>query len=100
LPSPLSPPFPYTTLFRSLFDILVSSSIFKIILCRIHRLPLIGQWHKDGLALGLFNQSSQQLVKFLFAQELLHLRKAKYLFSIGIDRKSTRLNSSHVSISY
>ena len=41
-------------------------SIFKIILCRIHRLPLIGQWHKDGLALGLFDQAAQQLVKLLF----------------------------------
>src|SRR3712207_7460525 len=76
---PRSTLFPYTTLFRSLetFNILAFGIKFSIV--SLHLLLL---YHKFNLTLG-----SKLIIPSLFI-----------IFSI--DRKSTRLNSSHANISY
>src|SRR5256885_11193355 len=79
---PRSTLFPYTTLFRSLLE---------------HHSPLLfSRWtdHEDGPpAPAEGREESQQL----FPRKILPVEQ---LHSAGRDRKSTRLNSSHLVISY
>src|SRR5699024_12085597 len=89
-PPPSSTLFPYTTLFRS-------SSDARSMHCQDHRKRLLSPYvfFRSALLLpGIRNNESYQKVHlsplFLSGQLQLLLR----------DRKSTRLNSSHVSISY
>src|SRR5690606_41968693 len=78
--SPLAPLFPYTTLFRSLYDQKLREGQKGII--------------KRVVITLLFNAILLELIIFqLFSA--LHIGTL-YL----VDRKSTRLNSSHVKISY
>src|SRR5699024_11773976 len=79
---PLSSLFPYTTLFRS---ILVYASISR---CQSPHFPLFLHYSlRPSLNLTSFYLCSE----LLRHQDPVHHRR---------DRKSTRLNSSHVSISY
>src|SRR5699024_11843778 len=94
---PLLAPFPYTTLFRS--------SISRLLSSLIRPLRLISQ-----------NNSTPQPVSLYSGCAFAHLRgltrtEAEYFVCVIVpdafnagefnkDRKSTRLNSSHVSISY
>src|SRR5438067_7698372 len=84
-PPPTSTLFPYTTLFRSVLAILAGNLVdiddvagFQH-LCHLGRRPALG-WTEGGLCpLHAFERNEA---------------------GIALDRKSTRLNSSHVSISY
>src|SRR5690606_41612820 len=92
LPAPLSTLFPYTTLFRSLIRIIwiVATLViylgfktynFSFPLVLIKLVPLVLLWfavRKDG-------------IDFLSGPKN---------YPLFLDRKSTRLNSSHVKISY
>src|SRR5207249_11107800 len=73
-PPPLSTLFPYTTLFRSLIPMFV----------------IIGMWGGPNRV-----YASVKFFLYTLMGSLLMLVALLYL-----DRKSTRLNSSHVSISY
>src|SRR5207249_11050434 len=90
-PPPPRPPtstlFPYTTLFRSL-DIQVTLSRLAAKLVRLTFLFLVGL----GMLLILALVAPGEFTFFSFFGALAAL--------LGRDRKSTRLNSSHVSISY
>src|SRR5256885_2735004 len=73
---PRSTLFPYTTLFRSL-------RIFRHLEERLpHRLDLLGRYRRE--------RGEREAQVFLGAPQR----------AIGEDRKSTRLNSSHLVISY
>src|SRR3712207_6850876 len=77
---PRSTLFPYTTLFRSAYDI----AIF------LHNLY-------EGKIIS--STASEEMLAMLKRQRL-NAKIPKYLPSGTIDRKSTRLNSSHANISY
>src|SRR5699024_12825131 len=84
---PTSPLLPYTTLFRSvegahggLIALVLADDIGEIRLSSAHQDAQL----RDDLEV-------QGVLAALHALQILHL---------GLDRKSTRLNSSHVSISY
>src|SRR5699024_11236538 len=85
-PTPRSTLFPYTTLFRSLLRYLR------------YRVTRSGVCAGEGARTGVYRSG----VEFIFdAQELVVLVHALAAGrGTGLDRKSTRLNSSHVSISY
>src|SRR5207253_9503783 len=94
-PPPRSTLFPYTTLFRSLDQLVIQ--VFHLQSQRLARLflgvlqqrfPLLGDAREDLLL--------QRLPRGF--EGLLFL--AQSLLAPGEDRKSTRLNSSHVAISY
>src|SRR2546426_9280831 len=80
---PRSTLFPYTTLFRSLTDQPVAALIYKR---RQHVINLF-VWPSTS-SVNSAEKLSQK------GYNLIHWDKA------GIDRKSTRLNSSHLVISY
>src|SRR5438874_3937430 len=78
---PRSTLFPYTTLFRSLREIAVGrGNDPHVHLCRVRV--------ADALELALLQHAQQ-----------LHLERRAHR-AYFVDRKSTRLNSSHVEISY
>src|SRR5204862_8108011 len=85
-PPPISTLFPYTTLFRSLARQFVALDLFFTDREQAHARPLAAE--------------SGAIV------DLAHHRELHQVFRPGIDveeeidRKSTRLNSSHVEISY
>src|SRR5690349_22360527 len=78
-PPPRSTLFPYTTLFRS------------------YLLGPKGRGALVATASGLFDVDAQGVLWFYQAGTLVEAGKVSFL---GKDRKSTRLNSSHVEISY
>src|SRR5207245_9213117 len=83
-PPPRSPLFPYTTLFRSIVkDVVGVPEVEGDVVCRHHAVREGGGHH---LRLGAHQQRMLELARRA------HVR--------GVDRKSTRLNSSHGSISY
>src|SRR5690606_40752222 len=91
---PFSPLFPYTTLFRSLYFTLACNTPFW-------RALLASRGSEGGalaylLALGV----ALTALNFLLFAPLLGRWMTKPLLGALIDRKSTRLNSSHVKISY
>src|SRR5699024_11759068 len=74
LPPPLSTLFPYTTLFRSVFNTEFQiENTLCVFLCMF----------------SLIFFYTEFILKFIFSK-----------LRFPVDRKSTRLNSSHVSISY
>src|SRR5699024_11646579 len=100
-PFPPSPPtitlLPYTTLFRS--KIRDSASPFA---AATADLPHHMTWF-DGERLYLFTPTAlrvTQVIEQAIGTGVSAGDKALVPTSEGIDRKSTRLNSSHVSISY
>src|SRR3712207_8230462 len=86
---PRSTLFPYTTLFRSL--LLGSLPFFQ---------PLkVSVPHNQSLE--LFSSHTPSFLHFIQSQEIeYHLYTHLYFNSELLDRKSTRLNSSHANISY
>src|SRR3712207_7954484 len=83
---PRSTLFPYTTLFRSLVNLvaLLAAALYVFLLVRIDEGESVA-WRT--LALLLLFPSA-----FFFT--------AAYSETVFLDRKSTRLNSSHANISY
>src|SRR5699024_11887742 len=88
--------FPYTTLFRSRLDILYQKGEKKTFILLMMRLWHFFQVLKRQKILRL------DMASFVFIYLQKRRIKIKNLFYYyrGVDRKSTRLNSSHVSISY
>src|SRR2546426_5929031 len=80
---PRSTLFPYTTLFRSL----AARTAMSLENARLYRRTL-----RQARTLQLLNEISREFSSVLVLNELLG--------KIGTDRKSTRLNSSHLVISY
>src|SRR5699024_11593367 len=96
-PQPLPPPlFPYTTLFRSHYPLQYSRTVSPRI-----PLPLLPSYLR-------FFRTRQKVRRKGLAQQhrfrlAITLPPTRLVSSLGmnhLDRKSTRLNSSHVSISY
>src|SRR5690606_39454855 len=87
LPPPRSTLFPYTTLFRSESDKDIRSYIKKINLIRKKEICLQkGSYYYLHTSEGITHHAKI----FSFAR----------IYQKEVDRKSTRLNSSHVKISY
>src|SRR5207249_11980156 len=87
---PISTLFPYTTLFRS-----------------AGRFPFqewyVGRGHRDEVTEVRYEGDADPapgVLEALEAADLVAISPSNPYLSIGPDRKSTRLNSSHVSISY
>src|SRR5690606_41903683 len=96
---PLSPLFPYTTLFRSSADVprRVSATEAKV------RLGALMQWTvdtQDEVIVETNGAPKVVIVPYERYGELEALRQFKRRQEAFEDRKSTRLNSSHVKISY
>src|SRR5699024_11683566 len=90
VPPPLRPPlFPYTTLFRSVVELLER---FRLSHRVVIRAPVDGRVRPASLPGIRMSVAS--------AVELCALLRGDEHSSTAEDRKSTRLNSSHVSISY
>src|SRR5690606_41915787 len=84
---PRSPLFPYTTLFRSV----------------LFTAPMRAVYAHKGLprtAHGYSGRAALQQAFSALSPALLVVRRALLTETGGLDRKSTRLNSSHVKISY
>src|SRR5690554_7198852 len=87
LPPPISTLFPYTTLFRSVFE----RGGFDVVIGN----PPYG---------AFFNEKEKSFIVNEFKSYQYKFESYIYFYEKGIDimgdRKSTRLNSSHVRISY
>src|SRR5690606_40152157 len=98
-PAPLPPPFPYTTLFRSQHAAPVPA---RNLLTRALRLTVLAEFHEDGRQ----RHQLRAIGKVTRLEDLLPIKEACRLYEAFLDpispgdRKSTRLNSSHVKISY
>src|SRR5699024_12409462 len=94
VPPPPSPPlFPYTTLFRSPAEALGQ-------LCEQGGAERVGSG-EERIAHPEVDRVPGGAVVVAHGDELLHQPQVPVVVLIGrADRKSTRLNSSHVSISY
>src|SRR5207249_10536390 len=88
-PPPRSPLFPYTTLFRSHFGRVQTEPLSEI--APAMRLEILE---------GIPDEPVGQRVGFTPGLELQQQTLAQVPGECLLDRKSTRLNSSHVSISY
>src|SRR5205814_9744663 len=91
--TPRSLLFPYTTLFRSHLDVLV---VDVDTLGAVHLLHLV---HEERLHRLLAEDVEQLLRRDRSLRDLLS-RLDRHLVSVTADRKSTRLNSSHLGTSY
>src|SRR3712207_8045868 len=89
---PRSTLFPYTTLFRSVYDSgnLVLNMIYNLMLEATGRLQKCSLYEMSN------NKAFRSTVSYLIVRDLVH-EKA---FAKALDRKSTRLNSSHANMSY
>src|SRR3712207_8243671 len=83
---PRSPLFPYTTLFRSL-EVEPAE----------HHLPLVVV---DVAAEQLLGVPARVAVAAVEVGEVQPHADDEHVVGVGLDRKSTRLNSSHANISY
>src|SRR5207253_8616946 len=97
---PWSPPFPYTTLFRSLLDELLPGVVLLLreaeVLEVAHEDVGIEDAHHDLLAVRGRERREAQL--HLLSVGGARLDAAILRAAFFQDRKSTRLNSSHVAI--
>src|SRR5699024_12598248 len=94
---PASTRFPYTTLFRSI-GVVVGEGAPHIIALAAARLDKFLELGHNALIAAVAGQVfAEAVVNLLAAVQRKHNVVA---FPDGRDRKSTRLNSSHVSISY
>src|SRR5690606_39425894 len=93
-PPPISTFFPYTTLFRSSFgQPLSAASIVAISILRIGIIASKARFDTAGSGLLIASSSTRGVICHENPHLSLHHPQA-------LDRKSTRLNSSHVKISY
>src|SRR3712207_7405910 len=82
---PRSTLFPYTTLFRSLEVAFIATAISVVV----------------GVTLGMIAGYFRGWVDTVLSRIMdVQLAFPVLLLAIGLDRKSTRLNSSHANISY
>src|SRR5699024_11670639 len=90
-PAPPPPPFPYTTLFRSQAPGLSPQSV-----------PCGTPERREAHTEGETIMALERIQKIMSEQGLCSRRAAEQIIAEGRvkDRKSTRLNSSHVSMSY
>src|SRR5690606_42054095 len=95
-----SPPVPYTTLFRSKQAALLANKGFRVI-----RIDTPGHGN-SSVPTGIFTMD-ELAADTVAVLEALDIPQAHYvglslggMSGFGLDRKSTRLNSSHVKISY
>src|SRR5690606_41763900 len=95
-PPPRSTLFPYTTLFRSTLDIAMGGSTNTI----LHLLAAAqeAEVNFDLHTIDEISHKVPQLCKVAPNTPKYHIEDVHR--AGGIDRKSTRLNSSHVKISY
>src|SRR3712207_8356090 len=93
---PKSTLFPYTTLFRSRTDAALRAALLGP---DEHRLPMVFQY--NPLETYLETTADSELLCTINSTAVLN---PKVRYNIGdearLDRKSTRLNSSHANISY
>src|SRR5699024_11692069 len=91
--APRSPLFPYTTLFRSYVSLTWLPSVEQ----GLGVSPVAAGWHMFLLQIAgvVGNLAAPVLMRIGRDQQF-----AAVLPGLLLDRKSTRLNSSHVSISY
>src|SRR5690348_17860052 len=92
-PHPRSTLFPYTTLFRSLNVRNALNALLKL-----GAVPVVNEndaTATDEITFGDNDALAAQVAVLLGARLLVLLTEVE-----GVDRKSTRLNSSHPSISY
>src|SRR5690606_41660068 len=99
-PRPRSPPlFPYTTLFRSLAasaEQLGSGQVrLKVERSGVEEIDMVA----DELVRSADRMAARLATERQFASDASHQLRTP-LTALTIDRKSTRLNSSHVKISY
>src|SRR5205814_10727157 len=95
---PISPPFPYTTLFRSLGRAAAEGLIAGGVLPVIKHIPGHGRAKADShLELPVVDASWDELDGRDFAP---FRALSDMPMAMTADRKSTRLNSSHLGISY
>src|SRR5437879_7725293 len=93
-PTPLHPPYPYTTLFRSPFQ----DAVIPAILSGKH-LIILAPTAGGKTEAALFPVLSRLLSENWTGLSVLYICPIKALLN-NLDRKSTRLNSSHRCISY
>src|SRR5262245_63757258 len=84
-PPPRSPLFPYTTLFRSVRDLHQSAEFYT-------KVWALEQISAEGDCMHFRATGGEHHV--------LTIRQRPKPALLGVDRKSTRLNSSHLGISY
>src|SRR5690606_39480820 len=91
--------FPYTTLFRSLFRIVGSEGDISIgwdnLVVRRTPFP-----KAPGMSIHSFPEAMQEAYKKEYAKQYPQRPAMEGPKEMVLDRKSTRLNSSHVKISY
>src|SRR5207249_6623341 len=93
IPTPArSPLFPYTTLFRSKLAQSPRVSHFACAGTRVRRIGGVGRFGRSGANRSVVGRPPDAGTD---GESL-----EPYVGKSGVDRKSTRLNSSHVSISY
>src|SRR5690606_41795159 len=90
---PRSTPFPYTTLFRSRITVGAQDFLDKVSLSTAAFYDLL----RNSEQIVRTSQPPPGDFRRLFDFLLSHHEEIIY---VGLDRKSTRLNSSHVKISY
>src|SRR5690606_41521449 len=90
-PPPTSPLFPYTTLFRSLYAWGFREVLLIVVMRQLVGSLVTGTLSAPAFVIGLTGGVVSVAVMAL----VLRLAGA-----LGPDRKSTRMNSSHVKISY
>src|SRR5207249_11227659 len=93
---PRPTPFPYTTLFRSLHDCRASPSLAPAFRTR----QVTSRRVLGGAAPAALRSATVRLGRRMSV--VVKVWSADWLscWHVSLDRKSTRLNSSHVSISY
>src|SRR5207249_11202828 len=94
-PPPRSPLFPYTTLFRSLAPYVNEETLER----ESKRIAAAMEMSLDMKIIHI-HPYKNPLLFFGNAFDLSPRSLGKMLVEASLDRKSTRLNSSHVSISY
>src|SRR5690242_21608234 len=94
-PPPSSPLFPYTTLFRSLERLEEARRMGFLVLVEGES-DCWTLWYHDFPALGVPGSEMTNKLKEEYLTDIHRL----YVIREPEDRKSTRLNSSHMSISY
>src|SRR5690606_41001714 len=98
LPPPRSTLFPYTTLFRSAV-VFVEQAQRRIPVQYAKR--MVGRRMYGGTSTYIPLKVNQAgIIPLIFASSLLYLPQLVVSLFANTDRKSTRLNSSHVKISY
>src|SRR5699024_12130284 len=90
--------FPYTTLFRSIFKLKGCDIMKERIFSRKFWQKVFNYQLIIWFLLMISYTFSQRNNHFYFIGDLFNLAFSTAI--MGLDRKSTRLNSSHVSISY